>query len=146
MTDSLLKTCLISNILYTQNNNKKEIQTLQRCFVINAHFQWWRNGWGQNEAEGTSDRNKTSTIEQDTDKSRRKTEDSYLQDILQLVADVDVLLIVIHLRVVGDEGVLRADVDGVVDLPVDVSDLACWMEETLEEKRAGLHPLLWAAI
>lgn len=31
----------------------------------------------------------------------------------------------------GDEGVLGSDVDGVVDLPVDVSDLPGWMEEAL---------------
>lgn len=61
--------------------------------------------------------------------SKRKLgEVLYLQDILQLVADVNVLLIVIHLRVVGDQGVLRADVDGVINLPVDISDLASWME------------------
>lgn len=57
---------------------------------------------------------------------------SYLQDVIQLVADVHVLLVVVDLWVVSDEGVLGADVNGVVDLPVDVSHLPGWMEQTLE--------------
>lgn len=86
-------------------------------------------GGVKKEAVGTSDRNRISPIEDTEDNSKRKSgEVLYLQDILQLVADVDVLLIVIHLRVVGDQGVLRADVDGVVNLPVHISDLASWME------------------
>lgn len=85
-------------------------------------------GGVKKEAVGTSDRNRISPIEDTEDNSKRKPEVLYLQDILQLVADVNVLLIVIHLRVVGDQGVLRADVDGVVNLPVHISDLASWME------------------
>lgn len=56
----------------------------------------------------------------------------YLQDIVQLIADEHVLLVVVDLWVVGDEGVLGADVDGVVNLPVDVSHLPGRMEQTLE--------------
>lgn len=55
----------------------------------------------------------------------------YLQNIIQLIADVDVLLIVVHLWIVSDQGVLRADVDGVVDLPVDVSHFPSRVEQTL---------------
>lgn len=56
----------------------------------------------------------------------------YLQGVVQLVADVHVFLVVVDLWVVGDEGVLRADVDGVVNLPVDVSHLSGWMEKALQ--------------
>lgn len=56
----------------------------------------------------------------------------YLQDIVQLVADVHVLLVVVHLRVVGNEGILGADIDGVVNLPVDVTHLPCRVEQTLK--------------
>lgn len=35
----------------------------------------------------------------------------YLQDILQLIADVRVFLIVVDLWVVGDQGILGADVN-----------------------------------
>lgn len=56
---------------------------------------------------------------------------SYLQGVIQLVADVHVLVVVVDLRVVSDERVLRADVDGVVDLPVDVPHLPGRMEQTL---------------
>ena len=64
----------------------------------------------------------------------------YLQDVFQLAADKGVLLIVVHLWVVGDEGVLGADVDGVVDLPIDVPHFPGWVEQTLgETKRYGLR-------
>lgn len=55
----------------------------------------------------------------------------YLQGVVQLIADVHVFLVVVDLWVMGDEGVLRADVDGVVNLPVDVSHLPGWMEKAL---------------
>lgn len=56
---------------------------------------------------------------------------AYSQDVLQLVAHVHVLLVVVDLGVVRDQGVLGADVDGVVDLPVDVPHFASRMEQTL---------------
>lgn len=56
----------------------------------------------------------------------------YLQDIFQLITDINVFLIVVDLRVVGDEGVLWANVDRIVDLPVDISHLPGRMEETLK--------------
>lgn len=55
----------------------------------------------------------------------------YLQDILQLTTDINIFLVVVDLRIMGNEGILWANVDGVVDLPVDISDLPGWMEETL---------------
>ena len=60
----------------------------------------------------------------------------YLQDVLQLTADKRVLLIVVHLWVVGDEGVLGADVDRVVDLPIDVPHFPGWVEQTLGGDKA----------
>lgn len=62
----------------------------------------------------------------------------YLHDVLQLVADENVFLVVVDLWVVSDEGVLRADVDGVVNLPVDVSHLPGWMEQTLKRWKTCL--------
>lgn len=64
-------------------------------------------------------------------------ESRYLQGVVQLVADVHVLLVVVDLWVVSDERVLRADVDGVVNLPVDVSHLPGRMEQTLERLFRG---------
>jgi len=61
----------------------------------------------------------------------------YLQDVLELVAEEDVLVVVVDLRVVGDEGVLRADVDGVVDLPVDVPHLPGRVEQTLQRRASS---------
>ena len=58
----------------------------------------------------------------------------YLQGVVQLVADVRVLLVVVDLGVVSDQGVLRADVNGVIDLPVDVSHLPGRVEQTLKTK------------
>lgn len=55
----------------------------------------------------------------------------YLQDVLQLTTDINIFLVVVDLRIMGNEGILWANVDGVVDLPVDISDLPGWMEETL---------------
>lgn len=61
----------------------------------------------------------------------------YLQNVLHLVAHVHVLLVVVDLRVVSDQGVLGADVDGVVDLPVDVPHFASRMEQTLRTTSRG---------
>lgn len=61
----------------------------------------------------------------------------YLQNVLQLVAHVHVLLVVVDLGVVSDQGVLRADVDGVVDLPVHVPHFASRMEQTLQTTSRG---------
>lgn len=58
----------------------------------------------------------------------------YLQRVLQLVAHKHVFLVIVDLWVVSDEGVLRANVDGVVDLPVDVSHLPGRMEQTLRTR------------
>lgn len=59
----------------------------------------------------------------------------YLQGVFELVADVDIFVIVVDLWVVSNQGVLRADVDGVVDLPVDVPHFPGWMEQTLQNAR-----------
>lgn len=66
----------------------------------------------------------------------------YLQDVFQLITDINIFLVVVDLRVMGDEGVLGSDVDGVVDLPVDVSDLPGRMEETLEAPAQTLGSLV----
>ena len=60
----------------------------------------------------------------------------YSQYVFELTADKGVLLIVVHLWVVGDEGVLGADVDRVVDLPVDIPHFPGWVEQTLGEATA----------
>ena len=52
----------------------------------------------------------------------------FLENVVELISDVIVLRVVVDFRISGDERVLRADVEGVVDLPVDVADLASWME------------------
>ena len=53
------------------------------------------------------------------------------QEVLQLIAEVRVLLIVVDVWVMSNESILGADVDRVVDLPVDVSHLPGWVEQTL---------------
>lgn len=62
----------------------------------------------------------------------------YLQDILELIAYVDVLVVIIDLRVMGDQSILRANVDGVVDLPVDVPHLSGRVEQTLKREQVSL--------
>lgn len=62
----------------------------------------------------------------------------YLQGVFELVADVDIFVVVVDLWVVSNQGVLRADVDGVVDLPVDVPHFPGWMEQTLQNARQFL--------
>lgn len=59
----------------------------------------------------------------------------YLQGVFELVADVDIFVVVVDLWVVSNQGVLRADVYGVVDLPVDVPHFPGWMEQTLQIAR-----------
>lgn len=59
----------------------------------------------------------------------------YLQGVFELVADVDIFVVVVDLWVVSNQCVLRADVDGVVDLPVDVPHFPGWMEQTLQNTR-----------
>lgn len=70
----------------------------------------------------------------------------YLQDVFQLITNINIFLVIVDLRVMGNEGVLRSDVDGVVDLPVDVSDLPGWMEETLEPPSTNTHTHNYAAL
>ena len=53
------------------------------------------------------------------------------QYVVHLVADVVVLGVVGDPWVAGDEGVLRTDVQRVVDLPVDVTDFAGWVKQAL---------------
>lgn len=55
-----------------------------------------------------------------------------LQDIVKLVANVGVLIVVVDPRVMCYESVLGADVDGVVDFPVHISDFPSWVKQTLE--------------
>lgn len=61
-----------------------------------------------------------------------------LQGIVQLVSDILVLCVVGNPGIRRDHSVLGSDVDSVVDLPVHVSNLACWMEKTLPQRRK--HP------
>mmetsp|Transcript_21279 Transcript_21279/g.52407 ORF Transcript_21279/g.52407 Transcript_21279/m.52407 type:complete len:375 (-) Transcript_21279:2187-3311(-) len=53
--------------------------------------------------------------------------------VLELGAAVDVVAVVVEEGVGGDEGVLGADVEVVVDLPVDLADLAGGVEEALDD-------------
>jgi hypothetical protein len=55
-----------------------------------------------------------------------------LQVVVELISHVLVLRVVLDPRVAGDEGILCADVERVVDLPVDVADLSRGMEQALE--------------
>lgn len=59
----------------------------------------------------------------------------YLQAVFELIADVDIFVVVVDLWVVSNQGVLGADVNRVVDLPVDISHLPGWMEQTLQHDR-----------
>jgi len=61
-----------------------------------------------------------------------KLDVSVSQNILQLVADVSVFVVIVDMRIMSDERVLGADVDGVIDLPIDVPYLAGWVEQTLQ--------------
>ena len=62
-----------------------------------------------------------------------------LENVVQLISRVVVLSIVGHSRVSGDQGVLRADVQGVVNLPIHITDFASGVEQTLKEvNRKGL--------
>ena len=49
----------------------------------------------------------------------------------EFTAEVVVLMVVLDGRIEGDEGVLAADVDAVVHLPVHVPHLASRVEEAL---------------
>ena len=55
-----------------------------------------------------------------------------LQDIVKFVTNIGVLIVVVDPRVMRYEGVLGADVDGVVNLPVHISDFPSWVKQTLE--------------
>lgn len=55
-----------------------------------------------------------------------------LQDIVKFVTNIGVLIIVVDPWVMCYESVLGADVDGVVDFPVHVSDFPSWVKQTLE--------------
>lgn len=57
-----------------------------------------------------------------------------LEEVLELVAGVLVLAVVGDARVAGDERVLRADIQIVVHLPVDVAHLPCRVEQALPER------------
>ena len=59
----------------------------------------------------------------------------YLQDIVELVSGVGVLGVVRDTRVRSDEGILGADVQRVVDFPVDVPDLARGVKQTLKKEK-----------
>ena len=58
-----------------------------------------------------------------------------LQGIVQLISYKLVLCVVGYSGVGRDHSVLGSDVDGVVDLPVHISNLARWMEQTLPERK-----------
>lgn len=65
------------------------------------------------------------------EKSSERESRSVSQEVLQLIAEVRVLLIVVDVGVMSNESILGADVDRVVDLPVDVSHLPGRVEQTL---------------
>jgi hypothetical protein len=56
-----------------------------------------------------------------------------LHDIVEVVSRVGVLCVVGYPWVSGDERVLRPDVHRVVDLPVDIANLAGRVEQALKE-------------
>ena len=56
----------------------------------------------------------------------------FLEDIVELVSGISVLGVVGNSWIGRDESVLGSDVQRVVNLPVDISDLASRMEQALK--------------
>lgn len=55
-----------------------------------------------------------------------------LQDVVKFVSNIGVLIIIVDSWVMCYERVLGADVDGVVNFPIHISDFASWVKEALE--------------
>ena len=72
------------------------------------------------------------------------TDDSYyfgsilLEHIIQLISRVGVLGVVRDPGVAGNDRVLGADVEGVVDLPVDIADFSSRVKQALKKNRRSL--------
>lgn len=56
---------------------------------------------------------------------------------VQLVPAVRVVVIIVHPRVEGHQRVLGPDVQVVVDAPVHLAHLACWVPQALTRERRG---------
>jgi hypothetical protein len=63
----------------------------------------------------------------------------FLQNIVKLISNVVVLGVTAGFGISGDERVLRADVERVVDLPVHIADLASGMKQSLRRKIKKLN-------
>lgn len=70
-------------------------------------------------------------------KGKRKSAQvwKYLQKVLQLIADIWVLLIVVNEGIVCNQRILWANVDGIINLPVNITYFPCRMEQTLNKKK-----------
>lgn len=58
--------------------------------------------------------------------------DTKLQDIVKFVTNIGVLIVIVDSWVMCYESILGANVDGVVNFPIYVSDFPSWVEQTLE--------------
>lgn len=56
----------------------------------------------------------------------------YSQEVVQLIADVGVLLIVVDKGIMCNQRILGANIDGIINLPVHITHFSCWMEQTLK--------------
>ena len=56
----------------------------------------------------------------------------FLENVVELIPAVAVLGVVGNSGISGDDGVLRSDVEGVVNLPIDIANLSSWMEQPLQ--------------
>lgn len=57
----------------------------------------------------------------------------YSQKVLQLVADILVLLVIEDKGIMCNQSILGANVDGIINLPVHVTNFPCRVEQTLRE-------------
>lgn len=57
--------------------------------------------------------------------------DTKLQDIVKFVTNIGVLIIIVDSWVMCYEGILGANVDGVVNFPIDISDFPSWVKQAL---------------
>lgn len=59
----------------------------------------------------------------------------YSQKVLQLIADVWVLLIIVDKGIMCNQCILGANIDGIINLPVHITNFPCRMEQTLFLKK-----------
>lgn len=59
----------------------------------------------------------------------------YSQKVLQLIADILVFLIIVDKGIMGNQGILRANIDGIINLPVHITNFPCRMEQTLKQTK-----------